>query len=198
MANIIHLRHLLQLGFSILEPLLVPHLSELLSLLFERLGLLEPRVVRVEAGSLEVVDQVVVHLRLEHAVDARLGLGDEVPLLDERQQVLGLLVDAIGDAGGNGLGGGEPTGLEDEVAVREGGHLRAEEGRHGGLQRRAEEQLVDAEEATRRGRQAVVLGRGEHEATSKGVTVDESNGGHGVAADWCKSREIKQGHADVP
>lgn len=46
---------------------------------------------------------------------------------------------------------------------------------------RAEEDLVEADEAFGRGGEAVVVGHGEHEAAGVGVAVDEGDGGHGEA-----------------
>ncbi|KAH6608232.1 hypothetical protein Trco_004545 [Trichoderma cornu-damae] len=87
--------------------------------------------------------------------------------------------DGVGEARVDGIRAGEAVALEgDSAQGGVGGQLYAEERCHGRLQGYAEEDFVEAHEALLRGRQAVVVGHGQHQAAGEGVTVDEGDGGH--------------------
>lgn len=136
--------------------------------------LLLPRVV------LQQVQTLLVHLHLQEPVHARLPPPREGPLGHQAQDLVPAPRD-VDDARGGGLDAAEPPGLEDHGAVDAGvGHLDAEDGAHGGLERGAELELVEAGEAARRVHDAVVVVHGEHEPARERVPAHPRHRRHRV------------------
>lgn len=183
---------ILQLGLVLLlllRILLEPDLAKLPPLALAALVLLEAQLLRVDALLAQLGQQVLVQLRLDDAVDAGGGLLDELAVGDEGEGVVERRGGGVGEAVLDGLGAGEAAALEGQGAEGLGRQAVAEDGGHGRLERRAEEHLVEAQEALGRGGQAVVVRLGEHQAAGKGVAVEEGDGGHGIprASGGCAS-----------
>lgn len=120
----------------------------------------------------EQVDALAVHFHLEQTIDTGGRLGGELSGLDEGQD-LGPPARGVDDPPGGGFHAAEAVGLEDQVPVGSWvGDFRPKNGRHGGLEGRAELELVEAREAARGVHDAVVVVHGEHEAAGEGMAVD--------------------------
>ena len=83
----------------------------------------------------------------------------------------------VGDAGGQGLGGGEALPGQRGLVQRPLGQAAGQRGVHGHGEGQAEVDLVDAPVAPVLAHHDPVVGDGEHGAAGEGVTVDGGDGG---------------------
>lgn len=142
-------------------PFLQPLSALGLPLLLRSLQRSEPRIAPALGTQQRHV--LAVHLRLQQAVDARGGLLDEGPLLDEIQRGVQAAPERVHQPGLEGLLPAEPVRLEHEPAVHVRRRLRAEYAAHGRHQRHPELDLVEAEVPPRSAHEnAIVVVHGEH------------------------------------
>lgn len=127
---------------------------------------------------IQQIHRLAIHLHLQQPIHARLALGRQSPLPDQPDDLVPPARD-VHDALGGGFGAAEAPRLENHFSVSARvGDLEAEDAAHGGLERGAELELVEAAEAPCGVHDPIVIVHSEHKSSREGVTVEPGHRRH--------------------